>query len=646
MFLYNCMVWLVTAVILLLAGHYVKVLRWRLFIELYERADISVLLKSLSVAHVINFIVPFHVGDLYRIWYSGRRMGNGIKFSFATIVVEHYIDLIVLAILCAVLYALGHNTMGTVVLVATVAATVVLLTVISMKWDDKTKSIIIRFAEIFNSTIELSLLGFIWTFVSIFKKLVSSMSKTQVLASTSLMWILYLASYWCFAESLQKMGVNIRLRDVVDIFFNRSSIMNADLYSYSGNGSIIPFYVSIYVLLPLAIIFIASYFYEKKRLTQRINESPSSSVIPHVNSHDALIFLETFFRGNFGGAYLKGFLEVNKDVSILEDHSAGSNAVTLLCTDGNKTFYRKFAIGSDGEKLYQQVEWLQAHNEIIPLPVLLNVNKNKSYCSYDMEYRESAMNFFTYIHTHSVEDSWTILRSALEDLNNRLYQFNDTADNLIIEEYVLKKVVKNLQIIRESTLLSDILGYEEVYLNGVKYDNLCKFDKLFDMNHLSHVFADSPVCDIHGDLTIENIICNKDSYYLIDPNTGNILECPYLDLGKLFQSLHGGYEFLMRVQSVKIKGNHIDFTFMRSSAYEKLFQLLRLYIIDTYGEHVLAQVYYHELVHWLRLMPYKLNSLGERALIFYAGFVMVLNDIMYDERISYTGNARGGSTGG
>ena len=633
------MVWLVTAVSLLLAGHYVKVLRWRLFIELYEKADISVLLKSLSVAHVINFIVPFHLGDIYRIWYSGRRMGNGIKFSFATIVVEHYIDLIVLAILCAVLYALGHNTMGTVVLVATVAATVVLLTVITMKWDDKTKSIIVRFAEIFNSTIELSLLGFIWTFVSIFKKLISSMSKTQVLVSTSVMWLLYLGSYWCFAESLQNMGVNIRLRDVVDIFFNKSSIMNADLYSFSGNRSIMPFYVSIYVLLPLAIIFIASYFYEKKRLTQRINEPSSCSVIPHVNSHDALTFLETFFRGNFGGAYLKGFLEVNKDVSILEDHSAGSNAVTLLCTDGNKTFYRKFAIGSDGEKLYQQVEWLQAHNGIIPLPVLLNVNKNKSYCSYDMEYRESAMNFFTYIHTHSVENSWAILKSALEDLNHRLYQFNETADSPIIEEYVSKKVVKNMQIIRESTLLSDILGYEEVYLNGVKYDNLCKFDKLFDVTHLSRVFVDSPVCDIHGDLTIENIICDKDSYYLIDPNTGNILECPYLDLGKLFQSLHGGYEFLMRVQNVNIKGNHIDFTFMRSSAYEKLFQLLRQYIIDTYGEHVLVQVYYHELVHWLRLMPYKLNSLGERALIFYAGFVMVLNDIMHDERISDTGNA-------
>ena len=153
------------------------------------------------------------------------------------------------------------------------------------------------------------------------------------------------------------------------------------------------------------------------------------------------------------------------------------------------------------------------------------------------------------------------------------------------------------------------------------------FEKYFDINHLSEVFSKSPVCDIHGDLTIENIICDEDSYYLIDPNTGNILECPYLDLGKLFQSLHGGYEFLMRIREVSVYENRINFTFMRSSAYDELYQRLRQYIIDTYDDQVLRQVYYHELIHWLRLMPYKLNHLGDRSLIFYAGMLMVLNSI-------------------
>lgn len=621
------MVWLVIAIVSLLAGHLMKVYRWWLFIELYEKPSVSVLLKSLSIAHAINFIIPFHVGDIFRIWYSGKRMVNGVKFSLATIIVEHYIDLIVLALLCVVLYVIGHNTMGMMVLLMTIAATVVLLTVVTMRWDNKTKRAIVSFAEIFNSRIELRILGLTWTFVAIFKKLISSISKARVVASTGLMWVLYMMSYWCFAESLQSKGFNIRLRDVVDIFFNQSSIMNPHLYDYGGSLTVMTIYVSIYVLLPLLTIFIASYLYDKNKNAAISSGSNGNSVIPHVNSRDALSFLETFFKGNIGDAYLKGFLEVNKDVSILEDYSAGSNAVTLLCTDGTTTFYRKFAIGTDGEKLYDQIRWLQEHHQVIALPHIIKVKREENYCFYDMEYKVNTQNFFTYIHTHNVEQSWTILKETLEVMRSRLYQFDDHADLSTINKYVEQKAVKNLNCIKNSPILTDMLKYQDVYVNGVRYANLRSFERFFNISHLSEVFYESPICDIHGDLTIENIICDEDSYYLIDPNTGNILECPYLDLGKLFQSLHGGYEFLMRVRDVSVSENRINFTYMRSSAYDALYQCLRKYILDTYNEQVLCQVYYHELIHWLRLMPYKLNHLGERSLIFYAGMLMVLNNI-------------------
>lgn len=621
------MVWLVIAIVSLLAGHLMKVYRWWLFIELYEKPSVSVLLKSLSIAHAINFIIPFHVGDIFRIWYSGKRMVNGVKFSLATIIVEHYIDLIVLALLCVVLYVIGHNTMGMMVLLMTIAATVVLLTVVTMRWDNKTKRAIVSFAEIFNSRIELRILGLTWTFVAIFKKLISSISKARVVASTGLMWVLYMMSYWCFAESLQSKGFYIRLRDVVDIFFNQSSIINPHLYDYGGSLTVLTIYVSIYVLLPLLTIFIASYLYDKNKNAAISSGSNGISVIPHVNSRDALSFLETFFKGNIGGAYLKGFLEVNKDVSILEDYSAGSNAVTLLCTDGTTTFYRKFAIGTDGEKLYDQIRWLQEHHQVIALPHIIKVKREDNYCFYDMEYKVNTQNFFTYIHTHNVEQSWTILKETLEVMRSRLYQFDDHADLSTINKYVEQKAVKNLNCIKNSPILTDMLKYQDVYVNGVRYANLRSFERFFNINHLSEVFYESPICDIHGDLTIENIICDEDSYYLIDPNTGNILECPYLDLGKLFQSLHGGYEFLMRVRDVSVSENRINFTYMRSSAYDALYQCLRKYILDTYNEQVLCQVYYHELIHWLRLMPYKLNHLGERSLIFYAGMLMVLNNI-------------------
>ena len=96
--------------------------------------------------------------------------------------------------------------------------------------------------------------------------------------------------------------------------------------------------------------------------------------------------------------------------------------------------------------------------------------------------------------------------------------------------------------------------------------------------------------------------------------------------GKIRVRRKGGYEFLMRVREVSVSENQINFTYMRSSAYDELYQRIRQYIVNIYGEQVLRQVYYHELVHWLRLMPYKLSHLGERSLIFYAGMLMVLNN--------------------
>lgn len=615
------MIWLVVSILALLLGHMVKVYRWRLFIKLYEKTPISVLLNSLSVSSAINFVVPYHIGDLYRIWYSGRRMSNGIKFSLATVIVEHYIDLIVLAILCAILYFMGHNTMGSMVLFASIAATLLLLTLFAMRWTGKTKSIIVKSAGIFNQRIELIILGSVWAFVTIFKRMLKDISKLRITLSTGLMWVFYMGSYWCLAEYFQSQGLGIRLRDVIDIVFNKGSIISWDMTS----ALVIP--LSIYILTPLLIILVASFIIDKFHKEKEEGEK-SSSIIPHVNSKDALTFLETFFNGNMGGAYLQGFMEVNKNVNILQDYSAGSNAVTLLCTDGEKPFFRKFAIGADGEKLYQQVEWLTAHEKEIPLPVLGTITKENSYCSYDMEYSPAAQNFFTYIHTHTAEQSWSILRKALTDLDKHLYRFEQHADQKTIEDYITTKIDKNLQKIKQGAPLKSILDYDEIYINGTKYHNLKHYDWIFEREHLLSVFKDSPVCDIHGDLTIENIICKNDDYYLIDPNTGNVLECPWLDFGKLFQSLHGGYEFLMRIQKVSVNENRIDFTYIRSSAYDELYNHLKQYIQETYGADVLKQVYYHEIVHWLRLMPYKLNHIGERSLLFYAGMISIMNDIV------------------
>ena len=134
---------------------------------------------------------------------------------------------------------------------------------------------------------------------------------------------------------------------------------------------------------------------------------------------------------------------------------------------------------------------------------------------------------------------------------------------------------------------------------------------------------------IHGDLTLENIICRtgEDTWYLIDPNTGNLHESPFLDYGKLLQSLHGGYEFMMMTPRVSVHENRIEFTFTRSAAYDALFAEVRDYLNERFSPRQVESIFLHELIHWLRLMPYKINRDRKRAPMFFAGLLMVANDI-------------------
>ena len=176
------------------------------------------------------------------------------------------------------------------------------------------------------------------------------------------------------------------------------------------------------------------------------------------------------------------------------------------------------------------------------------------------------------------------------------------------------------------------MEYDEIIINGVSYKNLPYYLRYLNSEFLCKVFINDIYSAIHGDLTIENIICRRDAegeenYYIIDPNTGNIHDSSNLDYAKLLQSIHGGYEFLMATKNIESNGNKINFTFTKSSAYNYLFQEFDKYLLTNFGQERSRSIYWHEVIHWLRLLPYKIEKNGKRVLLFYAGLLMVLNDV-------------------
>ena len=112
-----------------------------------------------------------------------------------------------------------------------------------------------------------------------------------------------------------------------------------------------------------------------------------------------------------------------------------------------------------------------------------------------------------------------------------------------------------------------------VWINGKEYQNLGRLGWLFDHERLRALFAHDPVSTIHGDLTIENIICRTDDtgWYLIDPNTGNLHEKPLPGLRQTAcKACTADTEFMMMTPRVTVQGNHIDFALTRSAAYDAL----------------------------------------------------------------------------
>lgn len=618
----------VIATILLLIGLIIKVYRWQMFLQLYEKPQKKDLAKALSAGQAINYVVPFHIGTLYRIYYAGRKLKNGVALSLASIIIEHYLDLIVLTLICVGLMSVGHNVIGSVVFYCCILASLLISTLVSIRFTGKTKSMIMGFAGIFNDKIEIKILGFAWAFVALFRNIVHGISKSKLFVTTISMWVFYLASYWCITESIKSLGYDIRLRDIIDMFFGSSSIAIASVNNFNSNYVILLLFF--YILTPLIAIYLYSNIAGSKTDVDNIEYK---TIIPHVNDEDGLRFLELFFSGKQKREYVQSFIEANRDISIIQDYSAGSNAVTLLCMDREQTFFRKFAIGKEGAKLKEQIDWLETHQKDIPLPKILSISSQDRYCFYDMEYRESTIGFFNYIHSNPIENSWSILLNVLNDLTSNLYSFSCHATDKTINEYISQKVLKNLETIKQSELLTELLKYDVIIVNGREYKNLSQFDSILKQKYLQDIFKNDVISPIHGDLTIENIVCDilptaGNPYYLIDPNTGNVLDSPYLDFAKLFQSLHVGYEFMMKCRTVKVSGNHVDYMMIRSSAYEELFARLKSYILEQFGEETLRSVLYHEIIHWLRLMPYKLDKIGDRAIIFYTGLIIALNDLV------------------
>lgn len=576
-----------------------------------------------------------------RAVFAARYMKNGKTLSFTTVILDRYLDIISVGLIfCAVYFVSGYEFLKVSIRFYIILMVVMLsctgLVFVGKIWI---KKLLMLFAGVFNPSIELKILKLSWSLITNFKDIVLRISKIKLLATTIGMWCLYVASYFFFACYLTEAGFLQNWLDIFVMFFSKSTLTIGTLGTVSSLtvGDLLQkdtLGVGLYLCTPILLLFLISLTRSSQSIVDQ--KSPTDqylNLFPQLNDDEKRRFLENYFS-DANSELIKNYLKINQKISIIRDFSAGSNATTMLCMNEEQTFFRKYAFGEAGEKLYDQVVWILKHRGIIPLPEIILYEKTENYCFYDMPYRSNAVGLFTYAHSMPIEKTWKIVKNVLECLEQCIYQKTAYSSNEeTLRKYIKDKVEKNLKRIGEGKYIKKLIDYDQIIINGVTYPNLKCYEAYLNENFLMKVFKEDIYADIHGDLTIENIICSRgdngvDGFYIIDPNTGNLHNSPNLDYAKLLQSIHGGYEFLMATKTVDIDENRIAFTFTKSYVYAELHKKLRNYMTSQFSTQRVKSIYFHEIIHWLRLMPYKIERDGKRSVLFYAGLLMVLKDVV------------------
>ena len=629
-------IFLIVAIITLSLAHFIKILRWRLFIEIYEEPRNRNLIQALSLGYLINLFFPFRIiGDFFRAIYSGKKMKNSYSLSFSTVIVDRILDIITVGILFYIFYIFSiynrqiEKSFRFYMLFSVLIISLIILFYFLKRYI---KIISLKVASLFNTNIELNILKFMWALIWSFKDIFLKINKFKILIITTLMWLLYTFSYYLFSLFLLSQNYNFTLVDIFFLLFSKD-IFGMDFLLIEKKVSMF-FYI--YMVVPIIIMLLISKFFMLKTYSKKNHREVEDyfNLFPNQDNKEKLEFLRKYFLDK-DKSYIDNYLKINQKVTIIRDFSAGSNATTMLCMKKDEIFYRKYSF-EDIEKLYEQVEWIiENKKRKLPLPEIIRKEKTNNYCYYDMLYKPSSIPLFEYIHSTPFEDTWEMIKNILRKLEEVLYTNNRRKANTeSINKYIDLKVKDNVSKIYDSKILKKLLKYDEVIINGKAYKNLSYYLKYLSKEYLYNIFKDDIYSDIHGDLTIENTICNlnmtdkKEKYYIIDPNSNNINDSANLDYAKILQSIHGGYEFMMRTYDVSIEENQINFLLTKSQAYFYLYKKLNEYMNLNFEKEKIRRIYFHEIIHWLRLLPYKLKKDGKRALIFYSGLLMVLNDVI------------------
>lgn len=613
-------VWLyVLASTLLLAAHVVRTARWALLFSPYEISRRFDLLLGLALGYAINTIFPWRLGELFRIWFVASKTSLRITHVASTVVAERFADLIAVSIIALYILVSADSAGWPFLMISLISVLLIVLLCILVRKSKRCRRILWDITSVFNEKIRNSCIDLVWSVSEMV--LGGALLKPRFLVTTVAMWALYICSYAAFAEASGQ-----RLPEIIFTMLGTPLRPSVDPVLAGAHNTVVT--LLLFTGVPVLGVLMYGAMKQLPAILYLLNARTrygwyGNQVKLRRTRHrfkgeaEYRYFLASLFSGGNQVAISFG-LDAIDDGKVHKLFPGGSDAITAMVEVNERLLIRKFAVGAAGVKLKLQRDWLENHgfNGLPLVKIVGDCQKIQSY-HYDMPLVVASSDFYDFIHTNPIEESKRVLSEVIEQITE-FHDFHSgaPADEALIKKYLAEKAAGNATLILDFAHKFFDASYS---INGSEF-TLDQWDFLLDPEWLFSQISSRSTSVVHGDLTVENIIIapqKTPNWYIIDPNPDNIFNTRLIDLAKLMQSVHLGYEGLNRNFSCLVENNSIQLLFTKSQAYTELHHQLEATIRAQHGEDGLREIYFHELINYLRLIPYKIRQDPNKGLCFF-----------------------------
>lgn len=650
------------AIVSLLSGSVIRTYRTKILLDRAQIGKFWPEFKIFIIGTATNIISPFRIGELIRSFLFSRYLRISWAFSLAVVIFEVSLDLFLLS---SVLF-LATNQLPSfppeIRNVALYSAVFSLLLVVSFGLLTTGNSLLMKFllfvSEPLADRYKFRFRHSSWASIHAFQRFFRSPKDvSKYLGFTFISWGFYVISATIVFKYVYGLVANSETIYLTP-FLTFSTLLGAQNIESFSHGLIeslnsfsrqstnwnlgIDGAVAIWQTLNLPFLLIGTVFtllfVKQFPEIQKASWSNFSNLSRlKGNTFKLTQFVDSYFRKDALAIAMHGE-DVRGQYQVLGFFKGGSGAVTALISEDNQLMVRKTVTKSSETGLENQYNWL-IRNKNNPFVVkAISSSSNKNTYSYNLEYLETSLSAFEYIHTNSYENNVELIFKILRNAATQIYEFNGKfSEPETIKKYINTHLFQRVSAAADvAQNLAEMLKSDYVVINGVKYKNF--YQILEDiLNSEEIIYELSQVrqsSQIHGDLTIDNIlVSNKCDPVIIDPSDDNPICAPLLDYSRLLQSLMGGYEFLNLETNPPNAGwnsKHscfeIRFNDFKSSKYAELSDFVIYESKSFLTEEEFRSINFHVGLFFGRMLTHRVRINPETSLIYLSKSIQFLNN--------------------